>query len=431
MANPPHRNLSSETEIAERRQELYSAHHAVQLKCSLLTEGLRIAPGTLPGTSINLTRRHLYDYGVAQAEYEIPYEIVLSRFRSFAGLPIIARVRYNPASDWELVAVDGHEVLRNLKTGTEQRVEVPRITDFRGQQAMGRDLSVIVQRLGYDLLGLVPTNYCSYYSSKEKCTFCEIVETFDDESPKGTPYRKRRDLLLTATEMAASLDSKITSVTYNGGQLSDYDQTVRMYIRLISGLRSRSVTSHLDTTIACMPPNTLSLIDDLHVAGLNQIFFNVETYDETALQRLAPAKARVGLPNMMAAMQYAMRSFGMGRVYSNLVYGVQNLGIKGTTGDHDTENRLMLDAARRISAEGVVPTFTVYHSSGRNSTGAIRLSAKALYQFTVRYGQIVWDAGIIDHARQAVLFTIGSLPNTTYNDGWVLALLESDVLSHA
>jgi len=130
-------------------------------------------------------------------------------------------------------------------------------------------------------------------------------------------------------------------------------------------------------------------------------------------------------------MKYATASFGVGRVYTNLVYGVQSLGVGSDAEDSAAENRLMLDAADRISAEGIVPTFTVYHSSGRNSTGFIKLSAEALYEHTYRYGQIVWNSGVIDHARQSILFTIGSLPNTTYNDGWVLSLLESLAPSRA
>jgi hypothetical protein len=231
--------------------------------------------------------------------------------------------------------------------------------------------------------------------------------------------------------MSAQMDDLITSVTYNGGQLAGYDQTTKMYVRLIGAVRSRSATKHLDTTIACMPPDTLGLIDDLCAAGLNQIFFNVESYDEKALLKLAPAKAKVGIPKMVAAMKYATASFGVGRVYTNLVYGVQSLGVGSDAEDSAAENRLMLDAADRISAEGIVPTFTVYHSSGRNSTGFIKLSAEALYEHTYRYGQIVWNSGVIDHARQSILFTIGSLPNTTYNDGWVLSLLESLAPSRA
>lgn len=422
---------STSAEPGALHQEVSAAHHAVRTKCSLLTEGIQIAKDCLPVNSINLTRRHLYDYGVAQAEHEIPYEIILTRLPSLANKPILARVRYNPDSQWELRVVDDEDILRNLETGSEQKVEVPRVTDFRGHQVMGLDLSVVVQRLGYDLLGLVPTNYCSYYSDDEKCIFCEIVETFDDESTKGTPYRKRHDLLIAATEMAAQMDELITSVTYNGGQLADYDQTMKMYVRLIGTVRSRNSTKDLDTTIACMPPNTLGLIDDLYAAGLNQIFFNVESYDETALIKLAPAKAKVGIPRMVEAMKYATTSFGTGRVYTNLVYGVQSLGVGSDAEDSEVENRLMLDAAERISAEGIVPTFTVYHSSGRNSTGFIKLSDQALYDYTCRYGRIVWDSGVIDHARQSILFTIGSLPNTTYNDGWVLSFLESLPASRA
>ncbi|GHK01683.1 radical SAM protein [Streptomyces sp. NPDC003753] len=407
--------------------ERTAAAEAIALKCDLLTDGVRIEQDTLPVEDMNLTRRHLYDYGMTRSRRPLPYELVLTRLPSFGGLPIVARVRHNEKADWELVLRDGTELLRNARLGRERPVHIPKVTDFRGYRVRGRDLSTVVQRLGYDLLGVVPTNHCSYYTAHEKCAFCEIVETFDDEAEPGTPYRKNRDLILAASEMAAGLDDTITSITYNGGQLADYDATVRMYVQLVAGLRERPATADLDTTVACMPPRDLELISELKGAGLNQIYFNVETFDENLLRSMAPAKSRFGLDNMLAALKAAIDPFGPGRVYTNLVYGIQSLkdASPPTHWHAEDENRVTLAAMRRLAEEGIVPTYTVYHSSGRNATGRIPLSSSGLLEFTEAYGRLVWHSGLIDRSRKAVLFTIGSLPNTTYNDGWLLAELSN------
>ncbi|MYX46601.1 radical SAM protein [Streptomyces sp. SID89] len=405
--------------------EWSAAAEAVALKCDLLADGIRIDQGALPVEEMNLTRRHLYDYGMTRSRRPLPYELVLTRLPSFGGLPIVARVRHNENAAWELVLREGTEFLRNARLGTERPVHIPKVMDFRGHRVHGRDLSTVVQRLGYDLIGVVPTNHCSYYTAHQKCAFCEIVETFDDEAEPGTPYRKNRDLILTASEMAAGLDDTITGVTYNGGQLADYDATVRMYVQLVAGLRRRSSTAALDTTVACMPPLDLKLVGELKSAGLDQIYFNVETLDERLLRSMAPAKSRFGLDRMLTALKAALVPFGPGRVYTNLVYGIQSLkdAAPPTHWHSEQENRVTLAAMRRLAEAGIVPTYTVYHSSGRNATGRIPLSPGGLLDFTQAYGELVWHSGLIDRSRKAVLFTVGSLPNTTYNDGWLLAEL--------
>ncbi|MFE0332564.1 hypothetical protein ACFW08_38415, partial [Streptomyces sp. NPDC058960] len=135
--------------------ERTAAAEAIALKCDLLTDGVRIEQDTLPVEDMNLTRRHLYYYGMTRSRRPLPYELVLPSGPSVGGLPIVARVRHNEKADWELVLRDGTELLRNARLGRERPVHIPKVTDFRGYRVRGRDLSTVVQRLGYDLLGVV------------------------------------------------------------------------------------------------------------------------------------------------------------------------------------------------------------------------------------------------------------------------------------
>ncbi|MDR1238432.1 MAG: radical SAM protein [Propionibacteriaceae bacterium] len=406
-------------------QEVVSrAKEAVALKCHLLTDGIRIEQGSFDTSKVNLTRRHLYDYGTSVPEHEVPYEIILHWVDvATKRLPIVARVRYNKESPWHLVRDGSEQLVINSVTGDRSAVKIREVADFRGQSIMGQPLDSLVQRLGYDLLGLVPTNYCAFYRSGGKCAFCEIVETHDDLIGRTAPYRRSLELLTAASVAAAEQDESVTSITFNGGQLNGLDETVRMYVRLLEMISNHSATESLDKTIACMPPEDWSLIEDLAGAGLNQFFINVETMDEQVLQYMAPKKSEIGLPRMFEGLERSINAFGVGRVYSNLVYGIQTIGSKWPAKwlRASDENAAMLQQAKELLDRRVVPTFTVYHSSGRNSTGPIRLSGDGLFRFTIEYGELVRDSGYIDPARGAVLFSIGSLPNTTYNDGWLLA----------
>lgn len=407
--------------------EREKVRRAVMLKCHLLADGVRIDEGAFDATRSNLTRRHLYDYGISLPSHQIPYELVLHKTSQPARGPVVARVRYNRESRWSLIQRSGSHAILDEVSGDEHPVEVPASTDFRGHEVRGIPLDSIVQRLGQDLLGLVPTNYCSYYRNDGKCAFCEIVETFDDLHNRKVPYRRSIDILADASVAAAEIDSSISSITYNGGQLNGLDETVLMYTSLLSRIAQHRATANLDKTIACMPPKRLELIDGLAESGLNQYFINVETMDPRNLRTLAPRKSELGLATMLDALEYSIPVFGTGRVYSNLVYGIQTIGDSWPNQNFssESENTAMLSQVDELILRGVVPTFTVYHSSGRNKTGPLRLSGDVLFDFTAAYGAAIWASGYIARERGAILFTMGSLPNTTYNDGWLLAELEA------
>ncbi len=404
------------------------ARWAVKMKAALLTLGLNAEESVALNQRVNASRRHLYDYGASVPEHEIPYEIVLGRLQSLGKRPITARVRYNRESPLSLRVEDGVTVLSDRRTGTIDPVEVPDVPDYRDLEIDGMPLENVVQRLGYDLLGIVPTNHCSYYNKTEQCVFCEIVETFEQERSYPT-YRKSVDIAVRAGAIAAASDPSISCITFNGGQLASYDATTQLGVDLLNGIRAEASTASLDATIAIMPPDDLSRIADLKTAGLNQLFFNTEVMQPDFFPVIAPGKAGYGLERMFEAMDAALDSFGKGRIYSNLVYGVQSLphDLTPTRWNPERENELMLEATDELLAKDVVATFTVYHSAGYNRIGRIQLDTDALHDFVIGYGQRVWDSQLIKRERDAVLFTIGSLPNTMYNDGWLVAELEQRV----
>ena len=393
------------------------------MKCNLLTDGIRIDEGSFDLCGANLSRIHLYDYGVSAPKYDIPFDIILywvdgERKR----LPIIVRVRFKNDSPWYLEQNGDNYWVVNSENEESHHAEILKTEDFGGQNVMGQPLEALAQRLGYDLLGLVPTNYCSFYQSGKKCAFCEIVETHNNLA-SGTPYRKSLELLTMASVAAAERDKSLTSITYNGGQLNSLDETVNMYVQLLEMISKFSATSRLNKTIACMPPETPELLENLAQAGLNQYFINVETMDKNLMPYLAPYKSQIGLTKMLEGLERSLPIFGIGSVYSNLVYGVQTIGKSWPVMDFNplAENEAMLCQSQELIERNVIPTFTIYHTSGRNKIGSVHLSGNDLFNFTVAYGNLVRASECIEPSRGAILFSIGSLPNTTYNDGWLLA----------
>ncbi|MDA8040448.1 MAG: hypothetical protein M0Z69_15125 [Actinomycetota bacterium] len=412
---------------ADAAAELRSVREAVAWKAKLLALGVAVHPGVARARRVNLTRRHLYDYGIEVPSYDIPYEVILAHIPSLGGRAVAARVRYNPDSPLQLVASERDGVVIYDAHDREVRgVEVADLEDFRELEIDGMPLSNVVQRLGCDLLGVVPTNDCIYYRGGNECRFCEIRPTFQVNRPYPR-YRKSVDTMIRASVAAAGADPSIECVTYNGGQLAAYDSTVRMYVDLLTRLRDQVETVNLNCTVAVMPPDDLDLLDQLSAARLDQLSLNTEVMRPDLFEQIAPGKAAYGLGRMFRAMQHAVEAFPRGRVYSNLVYGMQSLPPDLCTDSWraEAENTAGLEAAEMLLERNVVPIYTVYHSAGHSRIGPLSLDHDALLAFTIDYGRLVWNSGLIDRSRGSILFNICSIPNSVYNEGWLLAELEA------
>ncbi len=407
---------------------------AVRVKCEVLVSGLAVADRLQALTSqANPKKVHLYDYGVAVPPFTVPDDLILYRPHGFNTKPVIVRVRYNPRSHWLLDARDGTPILINRRDNVVRIVELPMRSPLEDQELAGLPLGSGVQKLGYDLLGVVPSNVCFYFKQGKECRFCELQDTYLHHRPFPRAA-KTAEYLGDALAAAAGADPSAVHVQTTPGNLRSYDVTPRLIADMVVRARQQLGSRPLHIAAAVMPPSDLSIINVLKDSGLDEVYFNVEVVRRDLFRAIAPGKADYGYEKFLSAFRHALAVFGEGAVYSNLVYGVQSLPVSlSTTGwKHERENEEMLAAVDALLRLRVLPVFTIYHFTGRNSIGPIPLEASGLLEFTRDYGRAIARSEIRpQHAEGVISFSLGSLPNTTYNDGMALAVCSQKASAHA
>lgn len=91
---------------------------------------------------------------------------------------------------------------------------------------------------------------------------------------------------------------------------------------------ARHIRAHCDKPIyvMCLPPKDLSVLEEYHAAGINEIGFNLELFDRNTAQTLMPGKGSIPLSRYEQAYQSAVHLWGKnGNVRSLMVLGLESL----------------------------------------------------------------------------------------------------------
>ena len=134
--------------------------------------------------------------------WRLPQEIILSNDGS-----VVVWIRYNKESPWNIRNEEGQVILSGV--GVEQKVGLvkkPRFYDT--QLSDGTETWRVVQLLGVDLIGVMPSNFCVYFSRGKQCVFCELVPTYQRER-EYAKSRKSLDKIREAIDLAFREDGDI------------------------------------------------------------------------------------------------------------------------------------------------------------------------------------------------------------------------------
>lgn len=395
---------------------------ALLMKTTLLCEGVRIEPRVTDLAPFKARLEHLYrhDRG-APIPFGYPQELVLvSGSATTGGDPMVVNVRSNPLSRWRLTCAQEAPVV--LGPDDEPwEVALTRVPPYYSTTLSdGQPTSRVAQMMGVDLVGAVPNNHCFYFTDGSECVFCEILSNYR-HSKTFPRIRKPTPLLIEALHRALEPGNGVRHVVLTSGNHRTLDETAKVNQDVLRGLGASPHRGGVFVFASQMAPETFAAINELASAGLDAVAFNMEAWEPAAFARLAPGKAAYGRSRMLAALDHAVEVFGAGRVYSNLVYGIQSLSdeLDPTSIDPVAEHDLGLAAAQGLLARGVLPLFTIYHSTGVNRIGQVHLNPAVVLAFHLAYAELVHDSGLVPPQHTGVLFSLGSITNHLYNDALV------------
>jgi hypothetical protein len=271
------------------------------------------------------------------------------------------------------------------------------------------------QLMGEDLVGLVTKNSCHYFGIKKECTFCEIVPAFIQSDKKN--YKKSNEILSTVLNSTLE-DSVIKNVLLTSGNAQNNNDVFIDYLSIIEKSKSQILRRNIYVLGLLMPPDDFSFINRLGEGGFSGVSFNLEVWGDEQFRIITPGKSDYGKAKIIEALKYAKDVFGVGNVYSNLIYGIQSL--KNGSYNPEVENNICLLATRELLKIGIVPLFTIYHTTDKNKIGKVNLDQNFCIDFFKKYAQLVLESNVIPSTRNSILFNLSSVTNHPYNDYFYL-----------
>lgn len=397
------------------------AFDATRTKAKLLTQGVNVIDTT---GDFKPQIVGLYNHNIAGKPVNVPQEVIIDQLPHTDG-PFIANIRYNPNSPLTLVSSE-----TGLELHTEDGnipVTLPEKPPFYDLPlADGRQVGKVAQKLGSDGAGVVPNNSCSYFGGHMECRFCEIVPSYKDARTNPSA-KKKVETMQEALTTAVTTDPTIKYIFITTGNDRTYDETYHTYRELLEPISPLLKEKGVTTFGVLMPPDDLSLIDMVYNTGLDSVTFNLEVWNTELAKLMTPGKMRYGRDRMLKALEYARDVFPQGNTLSNLVYGIQSYDFSPDWKfDPDREAEAAYEGAAELLKRGIVPTHTIYHTSGKNPIGPIRLDPDKTLKYHMAYANMAYKSGVIPKERPALFGGLGTVSNSLFNDAFTTVRLQHE-----
>lgn len=265
-----------------------------------------------------------------------------------------------------------HDGVDVLPVGLPPR---PRVYDETTPE--GISLERIALLHGCDCLASTIDQHCCYWKTDLQCRFCGIGLSLEQGTTIG---RKRPEDLGLAAERARDLDGA-AHVTLTLGAAEDEEAVRAHVLECITAVRERSgLPVHIQV---CPVDDAPHLFAELHNAGADTIGIHIESWSPAVLQRVAPAKARIGRRAYLKNWAAAVAQFGPGQVSSFLIVGL------GESPDS------IVAGADAMAAMGVYPFVLPLRPVPETPLGGCAPPApEYMLQVYEAVGQVVGSAGL-------------------------------------
>lgn len=210
------------------------------------------------------------------------------------------------------------------------------------------------------LLGF-PIRFCAYYQPDEICRFCCL-------NPAGKNIAKGdglHDVIMSenaaAACFAAALDETgIRHLTLTGGAVRDQKKEVEIYARVVGSLARIREEKAANVSLQVM--STAQDEDGqrrLQEAGVDEVCFNMEVWDERLWPEIVPGKERhIGRGAWMKRLQQAAERFGRNAVSCQFVIGVEM--VSGGFSTYAEGLKSVLEGIEWCAQNGVNPRTHVW-----------------------------------------------------------------------
>ncbi|MCK9607061.1 MAG: radical SAM protein [Methylomonas sp.] len=376
------------------------------LKLDLMFEGIRYSNAL--GEAADGAFPNFYPYRFALGEpdptgkgkAEIPYMLVTED-------EVLSRVKGNGESPW-IVDGDKYNGYRLCHDQIKFPAQAIRFTPIpawmkkRTRDGTAMDQTGISLHTDMAVINVAPA--CQYFLAEKqngksmRCGFCAYGAPDARSEQLGQDIYQTSLPDLTYARMKETLAELVNSdevrhIYLVGGSMADWAEEGQRFVELARQVQS--VNQH-KIPVTCgsgaLPDRYIKQLHDENL--VDAVCFNLEVWSEALFAKVCPGKHKfVGYKSWIAALEYAVKIFGKGRVYTAMVAGIE-LGPDYGLTYREALNQALRGAEDLIS-RGIIPIYSLFWPvAGHNLPAAYANLRDYFEQLNLGYAQIRSDYGM-------------------------------------
>ena len=288
----------------------------LELKAELLVEGIRATPVSLEevGKKYKEQNHGLFGWdfedhaGIALPDDFLLPDGTVVQFRKNSRSPYQVTVEEN-----DLKLSDGKGEICKVKW-------IPRPAYYNQETTHHRPMVRIGQIGGEDCLFFCYQNYCSHFSKKEECLFCNLVST---SKTYDSVLKKKETEDIGEVAKAAFAEGRVKHVLLTGGCF-DHQKEMERVASILKSIRGQTGLERIPGTILPSPAEGEDEIKGYYDTGIKAIGFSMEIWDEKLYEAICPGKSKhVSHEDFIRSIRTAAKIFGEGNVYAVFVMGLE------------------------------------------------------------------------------------------------------------
>lgn len=252
------------------------------------------------------------------------------------------------------------------------RVLFPPATDFYSRTtASGLPYRGNAVLQGLEWLSFPCLWHCEYAAKGEPCQFCHAGAEHRSLARRGKPMPRVPTPEDVAEISAHALGTGLaTGVQLTGGSTFKPEAEIDSLCRYLGALFARTPRESMvgETLVYTTPPADPGLSDRLFDHGAHRVAFSLEVWDEDLARTITPGKARhTTRSRHLAALRHVAGKYGPNRACCNFIIGLE-------------PESSLLEGARILASEGIVPVASVWIPFGMPVAGRHRAPGLDYYQ---------------------------------------------------
>ncbi len=288
---------------------------SIKLKATLLVEGINYEQEAMQGVGSKYKEQN---HGLFGWDFEnhpdvsLPDDFCLPdgtivQFRFNSGSPYCVK-----KIDDQLFLFQGEEAICEIKW-----IERPGF--YTAFTSSGNEMVKIGQIGGADCLFFCYNNYCSYFSHKKECLFCNLVST---SKTYNSVLRKKDFNDIGEVTAAAWAEGTVNHILLTGGCFRG-EKEVQIVSHIMASIKEHTGFDRIPGTVLPSPAKGNEILR-YYETGIQAIGFSMEIWDERLYSAICPGKAETtSHDDFMNSIKAAVKTFGAGNVYGVFVMGLE------------------------------------------------------------------------------------------------------------